>query len=382
MAIAVAGRAACVARYADSGPTWCGTQIPDLYFAEDLVAGRLPYLDSCRSLTTPPQPCDEYPVLTMYAMRLGAAGGGVSGFFYVTAVLLSICAAIAGFVLARRTGLKALYFAAAPTLLLFGLMNWDLVGIVFMVLAVDAFLRDRDVLSGVWIGLAVAAKFFPVLLLLLFGLDRWRAGRREEATRLVAGAGAAWLVVNLPFALLAFDRWSLFFRFNARRPPDIDTAWYAICQRGFHDVPCMPTGLVNAASLVLFGAATALVWRAKASRDPEFRPWTFGFAVLALFFLTNKVYSPQYDLWLLPWFALALPNPVLFAAFAIAEVPVFLTRYQDVLAPPGLGFQVAVLIRDLVLVACVVAYVRGRGATLAKVTPRVRGRPSPAVRQP
>jgi len=34
---------------------------------------------------------------------------------------------------------------------------------------------------------------------------------------------------------------------------------------------------------------------------------------------------------------------------------VFLTRYHDVLAPPGVGFQLAVLIRDLVLVACVVA---------------------------
>ena len=373
MAIAVAGRAPCVARYADGGPTWCGTQIPDLYYAEDLVAARLPYVDGCRSLTTPPQPCDEYPVLTMYAMRVGALGGGVSGFFYATAVLLSICAAIAGFVLARRTGIRALYFAAAPTLLLFGLMNWDLVGIVFMVLAIDAFLRDRDMLSGVWLGLAVAAKFFPVLLLVPFGLDRWRAGRRTDATRLVAGAGAAWLVVNVPFALLAFDRWSFFFRFNARRPPDIDTAWYAICQRGFHDVPCMPTGLVNTASFVLFAAAAAIVWRAKASRDPEFRPWTMGFAILALFFLTNKVYSPQYDLWLLPWFALVLPNPVLFAAFAIAEVPVFLIRYQDVLAPPGVGFQVAVLIRDLVLAACIVAYMRERGTALGRVTPSALG---------
>lgn len=382
MAIGVVGRAACVARYADEGPIWCGTQIPDLYFGENLAAGRLPYLDTCRSLTTPPQPCDEYPVLTMYAMRAAEVGGGVSGFFYATAVLLSVCAAIAGFVLARRTGMRALYFAAAPTLLLFGLMNWDLVGIVFMVLAIDALLRDRDVLSGMWLGLAVAAKFFPVLLLIPFGLDRLRAGRTRDATRLVVAAGAVWLVVNLPFALLAFDRWSFFFRFNARRPPDIDTAWYAICQRGFHDVPCMPTGLVNAASLILFGAATALVWRAKAGRDPEFRPWTLGFAILALFFLTNKVYSPQYDLWLLPWFALVLPNPVLFAAFAIAEVPVFLTRYQDILSPPGVGFQVAVLIRDLVLVACVVAYVWGRGGELTGVTLRVRGRPSPVVSPP
>src|SRR5207247_9704645 len=139
----------------------------------------------------------------------------------------------------------------------------------------------------------VSGEFAPSLRAVPVGLDRWGAGRGADATRLVSGAGAAWLVGHLPFALLAFDRWSFFFRFNARRPPDIDTAWYAICQRGFHDVPCMPTGLVNTASFVLFAAAAAIVWRAKASRDPEFRPWTMGFALLGLLFLTNKVYSPQ-----------------------------------------------------------------------------------------
>ena len=43
--------------------------------------------------------------------------------------------------------------------------------------------------------------------------------------------------------------------------------------------------------------------------------------------LSNKVYSPQFSLWLLPWFALALPNLRLFIAFEAADVIVFLTEF-------------------------------------------------------
>ena len=70
------------------------------------------------------------------------------------------------------------------------------------------------------------------------------------------------------------------------------------------------------------------MWRCKARRDPGFPRWTLGFPLIVLFLLTNKVYSPQYSLWLLPWFALALPHLRLFVAFEAADVAVFVTRFS------------------------------------------------------
>jgi hypothetical protein len=122
-------------------------------------------------------------------------------------------------------------------------------------------------------------------------------------------------------------------------------------------VPCLSTPVVNAASLVLFLVAAALVWRAASRREPSLRPWTMGLTLLPLLFVTNKVNSPQYDLWLLPWFALVLPHPPLFVAFSLAGAAVFFTRYAD-FADPGVAFQVAALARDAVIGLCVVAYVR------------------------
>ena len=43
--------------------------------------------------------------------------------------------------------------------------------------------------------------------------------------------------------------------------------------------------------------------------------------MLVLFLVTNKVYSPQYGLWLLPWFALALAaDSARWLAFQVADV--------------------------------------------------------------
>ncbi|MGH2676132.1 MAG: hypothetical protein ACRDH1_12060, partial [Actinomycetota bacterium] len=95
--------------------------------------------------------------------------------------------------------------------------------------------------------------------------------------------------------------------------------------------------------------------------------WTFGFPLLVAFLITNKVYSPQYGLWLLPWFAAALPSLRLFVAFELADVAVFVTRFQFFARltgqGPGLpiwGFELAVLVRMAVLIACLVAWVRAQ----------------------
>ena len=77
----------------------------------------------------------------------------------------------------------------------------------------------------------------------------------------------------------------------------------------------------------LFRDRIALVWVLRARRFPDFPRWTLGFPLIAIFLLDNKVYSPQYGLWLLPWFALALPGLGRFMAFEIADVGVFVTRF-------------------------------------------------------
>ena len=141
------------------------------------------------------------------------------------------------------------------------------------------------------------------------------------------GPRGTWVAVNLPFALLAPTGWWEFFRYNAARVADWDSLWYLACERTTGQT-CTNTRLVNVASVGLFVAWVAVVWVLKARREPGFPRWTLGFPILVLFLLTNKVYSPQFSLWLLPWFALAFPRLGWFAAFELADVAVFVTRFS------------------------------------------------------
>ena len=53
----------------------CYTDLIPLYGTEHLQGNRLPYLDACPA---DEGQCDEYPVLTMYAMRAAASSGWTS----------------------------------------------------------------------------------------------------------------------------------------------------------------------------------------------------------------------------------------------------------------------------------------------------------------
>jgi uncharacterized membrane protein len=338
----------------------CYSDVVALYGSDDrdrgLDEGRFPYLDGE----------NEYPLLSGLAMWAAAVPATSStSFFHWTALLLTGCALATAWALYRMAGRHAMLFALAPTLALYAFVNWDLLAVALATVGTMAFLRAREAASGGLLGLGAAAKLYPALLVIPFGIERFREGRRREAWTMVAAAAAVWAVVNVPFALAGSERWFEFYRFNAVRPPDFDSVWFLI---GWHLGFEWDVGVVNSVSLVAFGAVAAVVWIAATRVRPGFPAWTFGFPLLVAFLLTNKVYSPQYGLWLLPWFALTLPDLRLFVAFQIADVAVFVTRFQffarllDV--GPGLPyglFEVALVLRALVLVACVVAWVR-RGA--------------------
>jgi len=352
----------------------CYTDLIPLYATEHLQGNRLPYVDECPASDGQ---CDEYPVLTMYAMRGAAwlAHGNTTGFYIANVGLLILCAIAIALCLFFVGGYRAIYFVVAPTLAIYAFVNWDLIAVAFATGATVAYLRKRDGSSGVLLGLGTAAKLYPALLVVPFVLGRLRDGKRREAIRLAVGAVVSWVLVNLPFAALAPKGWLVFFRFNSARLADWDSLWFIGCQTRLPgERVCLPSSVpfVNAASALGFVVLSVFVWRAKMRRNPHFERWTFGLPMLILFLLSNKVYSPQYSLWLLPWFALALPDWRLFAAFEAADAGVFVTRFLffahltqgSEAGLPYWPFEVALLVRAVILVVCVTAWVIRRSEPL------------------
>jgi len=365
----------------------CYSDIVHQLESEQLTGDRLPFLDACREQGA--IECDEYPVLTMWTMRAAAwiSGPSVVGYFHVGSVMMWVAAFVVALLLYLLVGDRVLYFVLAPTLAIHATMNWDLLAVALAVGGTFAYLRRRDGWSGVLLGLGAAAKVFPALLVVPFVAGRFHSREPDRGIRLAWAAVGTWVAINLPFVLLAPSGWWEFFRFNAGRLADWDSLWFVACERATGQT-CTQTDLVNVASLVMFVAWAALVWVFKARRDPGFARWTLGFPLLVIFLLSNKVYSPQYSLWLLPWFALAFPNLGLFVAFEAADVAVFVTRFSWFGRYTGVDgglsgipvgvFEIAVAIRAIVLILCVVGWIRGRhGAASA-----ARERSEPGASEP
>lgn len=326
----------------------CYTDIYPLYFGRGLADGKIPYLDKI------PEPV-EYPVLTggfMHVMAVISRWFGGSDavsrglwFYDLTTVALLLCAVVTVLATAYasgRHGLRAgLLVAASPALLLAAYINWDLLAVALAALAVTAWSRRHLATAGVLLGLGVAAKFYPLLLLGPLFLLCLRAGRMREFGRLLAGAVIAWLVVNVPIMLAAFDSWSRFYTFNQERPVDWGSIFFLAGRKGLSSVDDVPTlNLMGEAGFAVLALAIALLvlFAPRRPRLPQVL-----FLVLAAFLLTNKVWSPQYILWLLPLIALARPKLPAYLLWQAGEIVYFFGIWWYLMAGslqrPGMGLS-------------------------------------------
>ena len=308
----------------------CYSDVPYLYAPRGLAAGFPPYSDTDGRYATM-----EYPVLIGYFAYAAAlvtqalgdapdlnaralvtdeqiyAQPGVaaesSRYFVVTAVLLAPFAMLAAWFLARvhrRRPWDAMLFAASPALVLSGLINWDLLAVAAVAGALWAWSRGRPVLSGVLIGLGTAAKLYPLFLLGALLVVCIRRRRLSAFAAAAVGAVAAWLVLNLPPMIYGFAQWKVFWTFNGDRGADLGSIWLVWQQMGHAPTP----GLINVVSGGFFAAVCVgvLVLGLRSQRPPRIPQ--LAFLIVVGFLLLNKVYSPQYVLWLLPLAVLARPR--------------------------------------------------------------------------
>ena len=307
----------------------CYSDIPPLYALRGFAEGYLPYFD-----TPPNGEILEYPVLTGVFMQVAARAvraftdvvpdaNPSLAFFGVNVILLFpflLVAVIASARIVRARPWDAAMIALAPTMILAATINWDLIPIGLVMAAILLWARRCPTWAGILLGLAVAAKFYPLVLLGPWLLLCLRAGRLKDFAKLLLGTVVAWLVVNLPFIIFAFDGWARFYGFSRTRGQDFGSVWYASSLWG---VPSIPQDLLNYVAtgtfLVLCAGIGVLILFAP--ERPRLIPMLF--LVVAAFAVTNKVYSPQYVLWLVPLAALARPKWRDFLIWQAAEVMYF-----------------------------------------------------------
>jgi len=366
----------------------CYSDTVPLYGIEGLAEGAVPYRDPwLENAGTPDERTRymEYPVLTgffQYAnARIADAWLGVAAlpaalpvvvYFNISAVWLALAWLVVVWAVLRLRPSRpwdAALVALSPLALVHVFTNFDALAVASATAGLLAFARHRPVLAGVLLGVGAAFKLYPLFLLgpiLLVGLRRREL---RPAVRAAVAGVATMVAVNLPVMLAWTTGWAEFFRLNRTRPADPDSLYFVLAHfadwQGF-DGPLEPGAepvVLNLVSAGLFAACctgvAVLAWLAP--RPPRLA--SLAFLVVAAFLLVNKVWSPQYSLWLVPLAVLALPRWRLLLAWMTVDALVWVPRMfyylgSDARGLPPDWFLGTVLVRDAVVVLLCVLVVR------------------------
>jgi uncharacterized membrane protein len=397
----------------------CYTDVFALYFAERLVEGKTPYVE---------HPV-EYPVVIGGVMQLAAKTVQViepdvnerpRRFYDVTWLILTACALVVVVTTARLAGRRrpwdAALFATAPLLVLHGTTNWDLVAMALAGLGLVQWARRRPLAAGVLLGLATATKLYPVLFLVPLLALCLRARRMRAFAVTAVAMILTPVLVSLPVYLtspsfadiggtqtpvvaspldrlgdeglgalapktettgpdgnpvVAVNAAYRFFELNTTRPADWDSGWRVLEKvwrpldegRAAGEPPSTLNRGVAASFLLCLGLIVVLAL--KAPRRP--RLMQLLFLTVFAFLLTNKVWSPQFSLWLVPLALLARPRWRPMLAWQFAEALVLFTRFYffvrnaDPNAQKGIGdwwFVTALGLRNAALLVFAAFVVR------------------------
>ena len=292
----------------------CYSDGPVVFTSSGLADGLGPYSDGV-SLGQPPVTAAVAWVIGRLSPQEVTVAAQQTYFDVMTVVLLlaALVTVVAVVLTAgRRRGWDGLLLAAAPLLVLSGLVSLDLLGVALATAGLACWARRRPVAAGLLLGLAVAARTYPVLILLALVLLAVRTGRRRAtATTLLAAAGA-WLAVDLPFAISSPGAWAAYLTAFPGQRAGYGSPWLLpqLVQQavGAEGAAGLPTGVVTALTVGGWVVWTLLVvllvlWAPQRPRLPQ-----VAFLLVAGACLLGTSFPVQASLWLLPLAVLAVPR--------------------------------------------------------------------------
>lgn len=377
----------------------CYSDTVPLYTAELLNLGKFPYKSSWIEKDSSGKPrvqydgtpairYMEYPVITgiyqYVSMSLAKTYTAVTKlvaipivaevvmFFNIAAFGLALAWLATIWATSRMAGRRvwdAALVAASPIVIFQIFTNFDALATAAAAGAMLAWSRRKPAVAGALIGLGVAAKLYPLLLLIPLVLLALRTGRMRDVGKTTVTAVATWLVVNLPIMLLFPRGWSEFFRLNTRRGDDMDSIYNVV--KSFTDWRGFDTDLgfweppttLNTVTAILFAACCIVIGYIALTAPQRPRLAQLAFLVVAAFLLTNKVWSPQFSLWLVPLAVLALPHRRILLAWMTIDALVWVPRMLYLYGASNKGlpeqwFTTTVLLRDIAVIALCALVIR------------------------
>ena len=276
----------------------CYTDIPALFSERGLDTNTFPYLSPTNSIEYPP----VIGLGNWLISFITPAENAHRFFFDINALLIITLFFLSGVIVSRIKPEYQYLFPAAPAVIASLFINWDMWAVISTLLAIYYFDKNKYEMSAIWLGVSIATKFFPLVLLLPIAVIFYRKRQIKTAMQYLFTTFIIWGAINIPIALIYFDGWWRFFKLNLERGEDFGSIWYGL---SLLDFKISNLNLIYPAlTILLFALLTYYLFRLKQT------PTLAAVALFAVVIFTtfSKVYSPQYVLWLTPLAVIALTN--------------------------------------------------------------------------
>ena len=186
-----------------------------------------------------------------------------------------------------------IFWLCAPSFLFYGLLNLDFLAIFTIVCSYYCFIRKMPILTGVFLALGTSIKVFP---LFLFPVLFFSCSRRDK-TKITLSLILAWLFFNLPAMFNDWNGWlfPLIWQIQENYARSMhDGSWTWLIYQIFDYLKLGSWSGKVSLGIFIFSYYYFLrkYWHLPLVNKL--------LMVLLLFILTDRVYSPQYNLYLLP----------------------------------------------------------------------------------
>jgi uncharacterized membrane protein len=337
-------------------------------YAEAVLDGRVPYRDFFM----------EYPpgALAVFLPPFAAGSEHYAAAFKALMVLCGVATLFLVALLLARLGVSVgrlwtavLLLALAPIALgPISLNTYDAWPALLTVGALALLLADRPTAAGAVLGLAFAAKVYPIVLVPAALSFVWRTGGRVLAARALGAFASVAAIAVVPFLVVAPDGLAESFRAQAGRGLQIESlggSLLAVTDRlglysatvvhrtgdaiSYDLVGSLPDALAVAGSIAQVLAIVSVGWLYFRGRDEPWRLAVAFAAAVAGSLAFTRFFSPQYLVWLVPLVMLLGPVTWLLTALALVLAQVWFFHYVDVVALSD--YVWLVLVRNVAVLA-------------------------------
>lgn len=275
-------------------PKLCWSDANFLYEARGIDRNAFPYVE-VETL--------EYPVLTgLYLWAVGLPVNSMVDFFKLNALILGLVAiGIAAF-LSRSHGYRALLWAGAPALAFYAFLNFDVLAVAASLVGFWLWRREKPGGAAIAFAIGACLKLYPGLFLIPLVFQELSARRYKRAIATSVAGATTLAAINVPFMVANFDGWKSFLAFYRDRPPNGDSVWNFVMDTVGLSIPIVNTLSQLLVGIFVMGALYIAHKRFQTSHTYPFLEVCAAIVVILL--MWSKVHSPQFVLWLLPFFVL------------------------------------------------------------------------------